>query len=265
MPEENEYAELLKVLDHYYRDLVEGLAAEITEKAEDFASPFIGNAESLLEKYALPLHHLSTIYPALQRVGAELAEEKSVRLQNDEYLCFQCRSIFRKEDLVCPECGWTWEGAQGVRSFPAEHRFTERARSVLNRAREYARAFGPGTVEPEHLLLALVEEKQGTAAQLLLDNGITAPALESDVKSLFAKSDISPKQMRLGRVAEQVLMDAWDECRQLEHGLVGTGHLLLGLTRIVGEPADRIAQMLKADFRILRNQVLSQLAIDGSQ
>jgi ATP-dependent Clp protease ATP-binding subunit ClpC len=52
--------------------------------------------------------------------------------------------------------------------------YTSRARAVLELAMAEARMAHAGTVDTQHLLLGLVREERGIAAQVLLDFGVTA-------------------------------------------------------------------------------------------
>lgn len=51
--------------------------------------------------------------------------------------------------------------------------YTSRARAVLELAMAEARMARAGTVDTQHLLLGLVREERGVAAQVLLDFGVT--------------------------------------------------------------------------------------------
>jgi len=51
--------------------------------------------------------------------------------------------------------------------------YTSRARGVLELAMAEARMAHAGTVDTQHLLLGLVREERGVAAQVLLDFGVT--------------------------------------------------------------------------------------------
>ena len=51
--------------------------------------------------------------------------------------------------------------------------YTSRAKAVLELAKAEARVAKAGTVDTQHLLLGLLREERGIAAQVLLDFGIT--------------------------------------------------------------------------------------------
>ena len=66
-------------------------------------------------------------------------------------------------------------------------RFTDRARQVVTLAQGEARGLHHGYIGTEHLLLALVREGDGVAAQVLLSAGVSAADLRSDVLDILGE------------------------------------------------------------------------------
>jgi len=62
--------------------------------------------------------------------------------------------------------------------------YTSRARAVLEHAVAEARLLKHDTVRTEHLLLGLLREDRGVAAQILLDHGITFDKARAEVVRL---------------------------------------------------------------------------------
>ena len=62
--------------------------------------------------------------------------------------------------------------------------YTSRARAVLEHAMAEARLLKHDTVRTEHLLLGLLREDRGVAAQVLLDHGITFDKARAEVVKL---------------------------------------------------------------------------------
>ncbi len=58
-------------------------------------------------------------------------------------------------------------------------RFTERSRKIMGLAQEESGRLGHGYVGTEHLLLGLIREEEGVAAQALTASGIPWMACES--------------------------------------------------------------------------------------
>ena len=62
--------------------------------------------------------------------------------------------------------------------------YTSRAKAVLELAMAEARVSKAGTVDTQHLLLGLVREERGIAAQVLLDFGITVEKTRAELAKL---------------------------------------------------------------------------------
>jgi ATP-dependent Clp protease ATP-binding subunit ClpC len=63
--------------------------------------------------------------------------------------------------------------------------YTARARVVLDQAIAVAHEFGDGYVGTQHLLLGLIRERQGIAAQSLTATGLTEPRLRREIVRLL--------------------------------------------------------------------------------
>jgi ATP-dependent Clp protease ATP-binding subunit ClpC len=62
--------------------------------------------------------------------------------------------------------------------------YTSRAKAVLELAMAEARVSRAGTVDAQHLLLGLIREERGIAAQVLLDFGVTADKARAELARL---------------------------------------------------------------------------------
>ena len=68
-------------------------------------------------------------------------------------------------------------------------KFTEGAKNALKHAEKKARELGHNYVGTEHLLLGLISEKEGAAANLLNLSGVSEEAVTQNVLSLIGKGD----------------------------------------------------------------------------
>jgi len=73
-----------------------------------------------------------------------------------------------------------------VEPLTAPSTFTPRARVVLGATIDHALALGHNYIGTEHLLLALMGERKGIAAQVLEAQGVTAEAVKQQVVSLLS-------------------------------------------------------------------------------
>ena len=112
-------------------------------------------------------------------------------------------------------------------------KFTDKARKVLVLAQEEARALHQPYVGTEHVLLALLKEKEGLAAQALDHLGVTYEAAQKCVQQLIkgdASTDVSGHLSFTPRV-KRVLENSLREAMQMGKSYISTEHLLLGIVR----------------------------------
>lgn len=112
-------------------------------------------------------------------------------------------------------------------------KFTDKARKVLVLAQEEARALHQPYVGTEHVLLALLKEKEGLAAQALDHLGVTYEAILTCVQQLIkgdASTDVSGHLSFTPRV-KRVLENSLREAMQMGKSYISTEHLLLGIVR----------------------------------
>src|SRR2546423_8041599 len=125
-----------------------------------------------------------------------------------------------------------------------QDRFTEKALEALQNAAQTAQESGQQAVEPEHLLLALVREREGVARPLLEAAGVSPQGLETALVSeieRLAKLRGSA-QPYLSNDLNLVLEQADREAQQLKDDYISTEHLLLAL---VERPALKRAGITK--------------------
>src|SRR5260370_11146078 len=111
-------------------------------------------------------------------------------------------------------------------------KFTERARKVLSLAQEEAQRFQHQYIGTEHVLLGLVREGEGVAAQVLRNLGVELNKVRSAVEFSLGRGDlVMLGKMGLTPRAKKFIELADNEARRLNHHYIGTEHLLLGLAR----------------------------------
>ncbi|MDI9512256.1 MAG: ATP-dependent Clp protease ATP-binding subunit [Bacillota bacterium] len=145
-------------------------------------------------------------------------------------------------------------------------RFTERAQRALIYAQEEARALGHNYVGTEHLLLGLLKEGEGAAAQVLKELGLDIDTCRRQIEELTGKGDFNfTEGFGYTPRTKRVMELSFYEARNLGHNYVGTEHLLLALVREGEGVAARILSDFGADFKKLRSQVLNILKEEGAE
>ena len=143
-------------------------------------------------------------------------------------------------------------------------RFTRSARLVVEGAVEAARDATASEVRPEHLLVALLDERSSLAVRVIEQLGVDVDELRAtadrlrgryvdgldaddaealavlgiDLDEVVRRIDrnlggrtVRPRRPRFSRAAKKVLELALREAIALRHNYIGTEHLLLGLAR----------------------------------
>jgi ATP-dependent Clp protease ATP-binding subunit ClpA len=111
-------------------------------------------------------------------------------------------------------------------------RFTVRARKVMQLANQEAQRFQHEYVGTEHILLGLMKEGSGVAANVLKSLDIDLRKIRLVVEQIVQVGPVNmvtPGKLPQTPRARQVIEYAIEEARNLNHNYVGTEHLLLGL------------------------------------
>jgi ATP-dependent Clp protease ATP-binding subunit ClpA len=139
-------------------------------------------------------------------------------------------------------------------------RFTVRARRVLVLAQEEARLLNHSFIGPEHLLLGLIGERDGIAAQALSNLGVTLESARQGVREIIGLSGTAPSgSAPFTPRAKKVLELSLREAIRLGHDYIGTEHMLLGIAREGENVAAQVLVRMGPDLVRVRQQVLSML------
>ncbi|MDR3116589.1 MAG: ATP-dependent Clp protease ATP-binding subunit [Bifidobacteriaceae bacterium] len=109
-------------------------------------------------------------------------------------------------------------------------RFTESARNAISIAQQEAQGLGHSFIGTEHLLLGLLQEKEGLAGRTLLSMGVTPDKLRSEIIDLIGTGNALPaNQLPFTPRVKTVLDSSLKESLTFNHGHIGTEHILLGI------------------------------------
>lgn len=147
-------------------------------------------------------------------------------------------------------------------------RFTDRARKVMQLANSEAHRFRHEYIGTEHLLLGLIAEGSGVAANVLMNLNVDVLRARREVERVIQPGSPT-KEVTAGRLphtprAKKVIEYAIEEARALNHNYVGTEHLLLGLVREKEGAAAQALVALDAGLDRVRAEVLALLGKDPS-
>jgi ATP-dependent Clp protease ATP-binding subunit ClpC len=140
-------------------------------------------------------------------------------------------------------------------------RMTDRARKVMRLANDRAVQFGSPCVFPGHVLLGMIDEGCGVAANVLADLGVSSDGVKGELEppapiQFGAREDAI---LPLHAETEKLLADAHTERAALTHWYIGTEHLLLALTRTQNGVVDRVLNRIGLWREAVRQEVFSIL------
>jgi len=109
-------------------------------------------------------------------------------------------------------------------------RFTQRVKELLDFARKEAVKFGHNKIEPEHILLAMIDEGKGVGIAILHHMGVDFHKLKQEIeRNMKIGVPIHVGDLPLSAESKKVLELAVKEAQFHGHNYIGTEHLLLGL------------------------------------
>src|SRR6476661_5831951 len=112
-------------------------------------------------------------------------------------------------------------------------RFTVRARQVMELSKSEAVRCRHPYVGTEHLLLGLVREGTGVANHVLQSQAVNLEVVQAEIESIVLPGTerVSLRHLPQTPRAMKAIEFSIAEAHELQHGYVGTEHLLLGLLR----------------------------------
>jgi ATP-dependent Clp protease ATP-binding subunit ClpA len=143
-------------------------------------------------------------------------------------------------------------------------RFTDRARKVMQLANQEAQRFNHEYIGTEHILLGLVKEGSGVAANVLKNLDVDLRKIRLEVEKIVQSG---PDMVTMGKLpqtprAKKVIEYAIEEARNLNHNYVGTEHLLLGLLREQEGVAAQVLTNLGVKLEDVRAEIMQLLGHD---
>jgi len=144
------------------------------------------------------------------------------------------------------------------------NKLTEKAQEALVGAQSLAQEMANSTIEPEHLLLALLNQTDGVVPQIVRAVGANPDTLAQQTKSeldKLAKAYGGAVQVSLARTTGRVLEDAQSVADSLKDEYVSTEHMLIGLADVESK-ASRILNQAG----VIRDKILQALTtVRGNQ
>ena len=143
-------------------------------------------------------------------------------------------------------------------------RFTQKAQEALGSAQAHAAQHQHPQVQPEHLLWALIEQKDGVVLPVLEKLGVDVSKLAEGMADAVAKLGrlATPVEVQISPQLGKILQAAESEAAAFKDEYVSTEHLLIAMTAAKDEAVSRL---LNANG-VTKDAILKVLvSIRGSQ
>jgi ATP-dependent Clp protease ATP-binding subunit ClpB len=144
-------------------------------------------------------------------------------------------------------------------------KFTVKSQQAMQQAQGRAAELGNPEIQPVHLLLALVEDREGVIPAVLEKIGVPIERLESDLHGIEDKLPRvagAATQPALSQALNKALEQAFREAANFKDEYVSTEHLLLGVAHLKGDPS---RDALVADGATHEAILKALTAVRGSQ
>jgi len=138
-------------------------------------------------------------------------------------------------------------------------RFTDGARETLVNTQEEALALGAAAIGPEHLLLGLLRDPEGEAAQILGACGVELSAARSAARHLGSSGSSGYKGMPFTPLAKAALQRSVASAPRLGYPDIRTEHLLAGVLGESGGPADELLLALGVEPHRVRRELTDRV------
>jgi ATP-dependent Clp protease ATP-binding subunit ClpB len=143
-------------------------------------------------------------------------------------------------------------------------KYTQKAREALLEAQGMAEQYGHASLDPEHLLAALIRQEGGVVPAVINRIGADPAAILRSVEGALAakaRATGAAMQVGLGRETTTITNEAEQIARNMKDDFVSTEHLLMALASTAGKMRDLLARH-SVDY----NAIMQALAgVRGSQ
>ena len=142
--------------------------------------------------------------------------------------------------------------------------FTKYANKALSLAQQAAKKYGPGYVGSEHLLLGLLEEKQGTAGMILTEAGVEKDKLVELIEKLIVPEGNVKEKPRAGYTprVSLILESSAKEADGFHMEKAGTEHILISIIKDAECVATRLLHTMGINIQKLYISILDTMGIE---
>lgn len=147
-----------------------------------------------------------------------------------------------------------------------QEQFTAKAKKALALASKAAGKLHQNYIGTEHILVGLIQENTGVAAQVLQENGVDAKSVIETIKDLIAPgTDLLIKEKNgYSKRAEAVLEESHRQANRFKSELTGTEHILMAIIKEGDNVALRLLNTLGFSTQKIYVDLLLAMGEDGN-
>jgi len=142
-------------------------------------------------------------------------------------------------------------------------RFTASTKKVIDLANDEAQRLGHGCVGTEHILVGIIQEGNGVAAEALDNLTISLEDVQDEVGKVTPCGPVVTKKgtdLPVSRAAKVAIIAALDESLRLHDAHIGTEHILLGIVGNKHDVASTVLMNLGHKLDEVRDETLFLIA-----
>ena len=146
-------------------------------------------------------------------------------------------------------------------------KYTQKAKNALDIAKRTAKQLKHGYIGTEHILVGLLKESTGVAAQVLYNSNIEEDSLLDLIEQLIAPSadnTVTLEKEGYTPRAIKVLENSEKEAKRFKSDKVGTEHILISIVKETDSVAARLLTTLGANMQKIYVEILVAMGEDGS-
>lgn len=142
------------------------------------------------------------------------------------------------------------------------NKFTERAKKAIDLSINVAKELGHEVVGSEHILLGLLQEKEGIAAKVLNDIGINEDYIKNKIIEIEGQGNPNVGEISLSPRSKRILELSGMFANTLKTSYIGTEHILLGIIQEGEGIGAKILLNKGIDIKLVAEKVVSMMGIE---
>lgn len=144
-------------------------------------------------------------------------------------------------------------------------KFTRQAANALKLAKTTAQSCNHSYIGTEHILVGLLDEKEGTAGRILEEFNVDEESLLQLIEKLIAPSEVlvTERKLEYSPRAEKVISMAVHEAEHLKSTKAGTEHLLIAMLKETDCVATRLLYTMGVNIQKLYIAVMNAMGIEN--